>query len=341
MIMADVRCKNCDSPNVVKFGSYNGVPRYWCKDCKRKFIANNALPNMKTPVEQIATAVALYYDGVSLEAISRQLTHIYSSYTSDATVYDWIIRFTKEAINITNSYKPTVGGKWIADETVVRINGKKYWLFDVLDSRTRFLLSTHLSTVRKVEDVQAVMQEAYKKAGRLPTVILTDGLNSYVDGIRLTFGDKVKHVQTKPFTEGTNTNLIERMQGTIKGRTKVMRGLKKLESAELILDGFLVNYNYFRPHDSLDGKTPAEVADSKFPYESWLSLIRKGRTTYVPVVVGSTIQPWYVPMTREQVKRHKERLRKRKTRAKQYRIRDEISPSLRQIIVAQHLRRIK
>jgi hypothetical protein len=29
------------------------------------------------------------------------------------------------------------------------------------------------------------------------------------------------------------------------------------------------------------------------------------------------------------------------TRAKQYRIRDEASPSLRQIVVAQHLRRIK
>jgi transposase-like protein len=296
---------------------------------------------MKTPVEQIATAVALYYDGVSLEAISRQLIHIYGNYTSDATVYDWIIRFTKEAINITNDYKPNVGGKWIADETVVRISGQKYWLFDILDSRTRFLLATHLSKGRTVEDVQSVMREAYKRAGRLPTVILTDGLNSYVDGIRLTFGDKVKHVQTKPFTEGTNTNLIERMQGTIKGRTKVMRGLKKLESAELILDGFLVNYNYFRPHDSLDGKTPAEVADSKFPYESWLSLIRKGRTAYIPMVMGTVIQPLNIPMTGEQVKRQKERLRKRKVRAKQYRIRTETSPSLRQIIIAPHLRRIR
>jgi transposase-like protein len=294
---------------------------------------------MKTPVEQIATAVALYYDGVSLEAISRQLTHIYGSYTSDATVYDWIIRFTKEAIKIADGYKPNVGGKWVADETVIRINGKKYWLFDVLDSRTRFLLATHLSTVRTIEDVQALMRQAYQRAGRLPTIILTDGLNSYVEGIRLTFGDKVKHVQTKPFTEGTNTNLIERMQGTIKGRTKVMRGLKKLESAKLILNGFLVNYNYFRPHDSLDGKTPAEVADSKFPYESWLSLIRKGRATYVPVIIGNVVQPLYVPMTIEQVKRQKDRLRKRKTRAIQYSIRDETSP--RQITVAQHIRRIK
>jgi len=339
MIMADVRCKHCDSLNVVKFGSYNGVPRYWCKDCKRKFIANNVLPNMKTPVEQISTAVAMYYDGISLEAISRQLTHIYGSYTSDATVYDWITRFTKDAIKIADNYKPNVGGKWIADETVILVNGQKYWLFDVLDSRTRFLLASHLVKARTVENVQSVMREAYQKADRLPKVILTDGLNSYVEGIRLTFGDKVKHVQTKPFTEGTNTNLIERMQGTIKGRTKVMRGLKKLDSAELFLDGFLVNYNYFRPHDSLDGKTPAEVADSKFPYESWLSLIRKGRTAYVPVVMGTAIQPLHIPMTREQARRYKERLRKRVARAKQYSARDKVSP--KRTKVTQHIRRIR
>jgi transposase-like protein len=30
-------CKNCGSEAVVKFGSYKGVPRYWCKACKRKF----------------------------------------------------------------------------------------------------------------------------------------------------------------------------------------------------------------------------------------------------------------------------------------------------------------
>jgi putative transposase len=338
MIMANVRCKHCGSTNVVKYGSYKGVPRLWCNDCGRKFIANNALPKMKTPTEQISTAVALYYDGVSLEAISRQLTHIYGNYTSDATVYDWITRFTKEAIKIADDYKPNVGGKWIADETVVLINGRKWWLFDVIDSRTRFLLATHLARARTVEDVQSVMCEAYQKAGRLPKAIFTDGLNSYVDGIRLTFGDKVKHVQTKPFTEGNNTNLIERMQGTIKSRTKVMRGLKKLKSAELILDGFLVNYNYFRPHDALDGKTPAEVADSKFPYTSWLSLIRKGKDAYVPVAVGTTVQPLSVPMTSEQVKRQKERLRKRKARAKQ---RARSAANHKQVTVVQHIRRIR
>lgn len=32
-----ISCKYCQSPDVVKFGKYNNVQYYWCKDCKRKF----------------------------------------------------------------------------------------------------------------------------------------------------------------------------------------------------------------------------------------------------------------------------------------------------------------
>jgi hypothetical protein len=35
-----ITCKNCGSNAVVKFGSYKGVQRYWCKSCQRKFKAD-------------------------------------------------------------------------------------------------------------------------------------------------------------------------------------------------------------------------------------------------------------------------------------------------------------
>ena len=68
------------------------------------------------------------------------------------------------------------------------------------------------------------------------------------------------HVQGSPFDIQNNTNRIERFQGTIKDRTKVVRGFKTLPTARLILDGFLIHYNFFKPHMSLVNKTPAEVA---------------------------------------------------------------------------------
>lgn len=65
--------------------------------------------------------------------------------------------------------------------------------------------------------------------------------------------------------------------GTLKDRTKVLRGFKTIETAELILDGFLIHYNFFRPHMTLHNKTPAEVAGIRTPYKTWTDLVRQDK----------------------------------------------------------------
>lgn len=58
----------------------------------------------------------------------------------------------------------------------------------------------------------------------------------------------------------------------------IMRDLKSLDSARMILGGFLIHYNYIRPHTTLSSKnndvTPAMKANIAFPYKNWESLIR-------------------------------------------------------------------
>ncbi|HEY81763.1 MAG TPA: IS1 family transposase [Dehalococcoidia bacterium] len=71
MMLAFPRCKYCGSGHVVKFGTFRGVQRWWCKECQRKFVDNRALPGMKTPKEQVASALNMYYEGMSLNAIRR------------------------------------------------------------------------------------------------------------------------------------------------------------------------------------------------------------------------------------------------------------------------------
>ena len=46
------------------------------------------------------------------------------------------------------------------------------------------------------------------------------------------------------------------MNGEVRDREKVMRGLKIQNTA---LSGYQIYHNYFRPHEALRGKTPAEV----------------------------------------------------------------------------------
>jgi putative transposase len=268
-----MNCKYCQSNNVVKYGKYNGVQRYFCYDCDRKFTEIDALFKMQTPVNQIAAALSMYYEGLSQNETQRMLKQIYKNDVSDFAIYNWIERFTKDAVNVTNHYRPNVGYVWMADETVIKVGGKKYWLLDVIDVKTRFLIASRLSPTRRVEDVQEVLKEAYVRTGRIPKVILTDHLEAYIQGVSFTFGNQSKHVQVKKYADNPNNNIIERMQGTIKARTKIMRDLKSLHTAQLILDGFLVNYNYFRPHETL-GTTPAKKAQIAFPYEDWEALIK-------------------------------------------------------------------
>ena len=82
------------------------------------------------------------------------------------------------------------------------------------------------------------------------------------------------HVQGSPFDVQNKTNRIERFQGTIKDITKVVRGSKTMPTARLILDGFLIHYNFFKPHMSLNNKTPAEVAGIKIPSKTWTDFVR-------------------------------------------------------------------
>lgn len=264
-----INCKYCGSSNVIKYGKYKAVQRYYCKDCKRKFAGIDTIPKMQYSAYKIADALNMYYEGMSLLEIRRNLIQQHNDYISDATIYNWVKRFSKLAVMQADKYKPDVGGVWVADETMVNLDGKNVWFWDIIDTKTRFLIASHMSYTRTTKDAEALMRQAYNRTGKIPRIIYTDKLRAYLDGIELTFGADTEHRQGSPFDVEDNTNLIERFHGTIKSRTKVMRGLHTVESARLFLDGWLVHYNFFRPHMSLRDRTPAQVAGIRFPLRHW------------------------------------------------------------------------
>ena len=276
-----ITCKHCGSKNVVKYGTKGDTQYYLCRDCKRTFAGTDALPGMKYPPDQIATAVSLFYSGLSIDAIRRELDSIYHVYPSDSTVYDWVVRYTKVAVNDAKFSNIKVGSIWIADETYLKLDeGKNVWFWDIIDNDTRFLLASHMSETRMTKDAQILMEKALVNAGKFPRIVYTDKLASYLDGIEITFGGYTKHKQGSPFDIGNSNNLIERFHGTLKARTKVMRGMHNKETARLIMDGWLINYNFFRPHEALKSlpprgqeKTPAEVAKADYPYKNWRDVV--------------------------------------------------------------------
>ena len=54
---------------------------------------------------------------------------------------------------------------------------------------------------------------------------------------------------------------MDRMNGEVRDREKVMRGIKTVDTP--VLKGYQIFHNFVRPHEGLNGKTPAEVAGIK------------------------------------------------------------------------------
>jgi hypothetical protein len=69
---------------------------------------------------------------------------------------------------------------------------------------------------------------------------------------------------------------MERFNGEVRGREKVMRGLKKKDTS--IFTGYQIYHNYIREHQALENKTPAEMAGIKIKGENkWLTLIQNSK----------------------------------------------------------------
>ncbi len=99
-------CKHCGSSGIVKFGTYEGVQRYWCKICKRKFKDYDTTFHMKTDANPVSSALNMYYEGMSIKAIRRHLLQGFNNAPSTAIIYEWIMKYTQYATDSIKGYKP-------------------------------------------------------------------------------------------------------------------------------------------------------------------------------------------------------------------------------------------
>jgi len=112
--------------------------------------------------------------------------------------------------------------------------------------------------------------------------LITDGLPAYHDVYTKEFWTMRKDTRTAHINaiklSGDMNNKMERFNGEIRDREKTMRGLKTKETP--ILTGYQLFHNYIRPHEGLDGKTPAEACGIEIEGKNkWLTLIQNARRT--------------------------------------------------------------
>lgn len=141
-------------------------------------------------------------------------------------------------------------------------------------------VSPKLTKGRKFEEAQESFAKAKTVAKANSRIVITDGMVSYIGAYATQPSDlkEIVHIGNVSLRSGMNL-LVERLHGCIREREKVMRSLKKLETARRTLNRYRAYYNLIREHQALEGRTPAEVSGIRNTIGSnkWLELIRRAQ----------------------------------------------------------------
>ena len=290
-----MNCKYCGSEKLVKDGKVKGRQVFKCKDCKKRFYMNGRFAKMRTSKNLIVTALNLYYDGLSLRKTQRNLKHIFGENVSQVTILNWIKKYSRLVKEYMITLVPQLSGLWHEDETMIQCEGRSIWFWEMIDEDTKFMVASHLSGTRTLEDTITIFKKGFEQSKVRPRAVFVDGSHVYSRAFNKVFWTMRKDTRPELVqrvgvrTRETN-NIVERLHGTLKDRTKPMRGLKSFESTRAILEGYTIHYNCVRPHQSLGGKTPAQVARMNTP-NNWKGLIEeatKHEATLLVNVMNST-----------------------------------------------------
>jgi len=272
-----MNCKYCSSESLTKKGFVNQKQLYKCKDCGHRFFLNNNFAKMRLDKNAVVVALNLYYDGLSLRKTQRNLEQMFGVKVSQVTILNWITKYSKLVGEFVKTLTPQLSGKWHEDETMIRVEGRDTWFWEMIDEDTRFLVASHISGTRTFEDTVAIFQKGVDQSKTRPQAVFVDGSHVYQSAFNKVFYSRykvsrVELVQRVGIRARETNNIVERLHQTLKSRTKVMRGLKSMPSTKALLEGYVVHYNYVRPHQSLDGKTPAQASKVNAP-SNWKNLI--------------------------------------------------------------------
>ncbi len=150
------------------------------------------------------------------------------------------------------------------------------YLYALMDDQTRFWIAQEVADTKYTADLRPLFKLGKAVAEKQPKTLITDGAPNFHEAYTKEFYTRrngTEHIQEIRMGGKVHNNKMERMNGEIRDREKVMRGLESKDSP--ILTGYQLFHNYIRPHKALDYKTPAEAAGIQVLGENkWMTLIQ-------------------------------------------------------------------
>ena len=273
-------CTQCQSDKIKKIGIRHNknydIQMYRCKNCNKKFSMNLGFERLKATPESVTASMNLYFNGEPLRHVADSMK-LFGVKVTHKTIENWIKKYVKLMDKYLEQITPQVSDTWRTDEIYLKIKGNRKYLYAMMDDQTRLWIATQVSTNKYTEDVRPLFRKSQEVTGKKPKVLISDGARNFADAHKKEFRTLAKphsiHIRHIHLKGDYTNNKMERLNGEIRDREKVMRGLKKEDSP--IITGMGIHHNFIRNHMGLDGKTPAQACGIDVKGKNkWITLIQ-------------------------------------------------------------------
>ena len=102
---------------------------------------------------------------------------------SNETIRRWFLKFGHQIAGNLRSSRPRASARWHLDEMVIKIRGRRYWLWRAVDDEGE-VLDFLVQPRRCAKSARRLLRKLLKKQGYAPKRITTDKLKSYAAAIR-------------------------------------------------------------------------------------------------------------------------------------------------------------
>ena len=173
------------------------------------------------------------------------------------TLYRWVQRFTPALIDAARPSRHVAGDRWFVDETYLKVAGQWVYLYRAIDQHGQ-VIDVLASPKRDLTATRRFFARALN-AARRPTEVTTDRAPAY-PRVLDELVPEACHV-----VEQYANNPVEADHGRLKARTRPMRGLKRIRSAQVVCSGYAFVQNLRRGHYELGFDTePGRRLEASF-----------------------------------------------------------------------------
>src|SRR5919199_2015466 len=218
------------------------------------------------PPEVIGHAVWLYFRFHLSFRDVQELLAARGVVVSHVAIRHWCYTFGPRYATDLRRRRARPGDKWYLDEVLLKIRGKRHWLWRAVD-QDGIVLDLLVQERRDQAAAERFLRHLLRSCEYEPRVVITDKLASYVPAIKRVL-PRTEHRRHKRLN-----NRAENSHRPVRKRERAMQRFKSPEHAQRFLETFSRVCNHFRPRrHRLAARHSRQIMRERF--EQWRESVR-------------------------------------------------------------------